>query len=97
LAPGGSCADQPTRVCGIDRTPVGKPRGPVAGEQGDGRAILEAALLPFRLSDRPPMEGPGGTPVWDKVPMSFPDEGEPVPANRLPRAASAVWNAVLGV
>ena len=35
--------------------------------------------MSFRLTDSTPMEGPGGAPVWDKVPMKFADWG----ANRF--------------
>ena len=33
--------------------------------------LKKAVLLSFRLTDSGPMEGPGGAPVWDKVPMKF--------------------------
>ncbi|MBS0638978.1 MAG: 2,3,4,5-tetrahydropyridine-2,6-dicarboxylate N-succinyltransferase [Acetobacteraceae bacterium] len=33
--------------------------------------LKKAVLLSFRLNDSGPMEGPGGAPVWDKVPMKF--------------------------
>ena len=32
--------------------------------------------MSFRLTDSKPMEGPGGAPVWDKVPMKFAGWGE---------------------
>src|SRR4030081_2509076 len=32
--------------------------------------------MSFRLTDSSPMEGPGGAPVWDKVPMKFTGWGE---------------------
>jgi 2,3,4,5-tetrahydropyridine-2-carboxylate N-succinyltransferase len=38
--------------------------------------LKKAVLLSFRLSDSVPMEGPGGAPVWDKVPMKFTGWGE---------------------
>jgi 2,3,4,5-tetrahydropyridine-2-carboxylate N-succinyltransferase len=38
--------------------------------------LKKAVLLSFRLSDSVPMEGPGGAPVWDKVPMKFAGWGE---------------------
>ena len=31
----------------------------------------KAVLMSFRLTDSAPMEGSGGAPVWDKVPMKF--------------------------
>ena len=33
--------------------------------------LKKAVLMSFRLTDSGPMEGPGGAPVWDKVPMKF--------------------------
>jgi len=33
--------------------------------------LKKAVLLSFRLNDSGPMDGPGGAPVWDKVPMKF--------------------------
>ena len=33
--------------------------------------LKKAVLLSFRLADSVPMEGPGGAPVFDKVPMKF--------------------------
>jgi 2,3,4,5-tetrahydropyridine-2-carboxylate N-succinyltransferase len=33
--------------------------------------LKQAVLLSFRLTDSAPMEGPGGAPVYDKVPMKF--------------------------
>jgi 2,3,4,5-tetrahydropyridine-2-carboxylate N-succinyltransferase len=38
--------------------------------------LKKAVLLSFRLTDSVPMEGPGGAPVWDKVPMKFTGWGE---------------------
>ena len=38
--------------------------------------LKKAVLLSFRLTDSGPMEGPGGAPVWDKVPMKFTGWGE---------------------
>jgi 2,3,4,5-tetrahydropyridine-2-carboxylate N-succinyltransferase len=38
--------------------------------------LKKAVLLSFRLADSAPMEGPGGAPVWDKVPMKFAGWGE---------------------
>src|ERR1700735_1166636 len=38
--------------------------------------LKKAVLLSFRLNDSTPMEGPGGAPVWDKVPMKFAGWGE---------------------
>jgi 2,3,4,5-tetrahydropyridine-2,6-dicarboxylate N-succinyltransferase len=38
--------------------------------------LKKAVLLSFRLYDSEAMEGPGGAPVWDKVPMKFAGWGE---------------------
>ena len=36
----------------------------------------KAVLMSFRLTDSAPMEGSGGAPVWDKVPMKFAGWGQ---------------------
>ncbi len=38
--------------------------------------LKKAVLLSFRLTDSAPMQGPGGAPVFDKVPMKFAGWGE---------------------
>ena len=38
--------------------------------------LKKAVLLSFRLTDSTAMEGPGGAPVWDKVPLKFAGWGE---------------------
>ncbi len=38
--------------------------------------LKKAVLMSFRLTDSAPMQGPGGAPVWDKVPMKFEGWGE---------------------
>ena len=38
--------------------------------------LKEAVLLSFRLNDSAPMPGPGGAPVFDKVPMKFEGWGQ---------------------
>ena len=38
--------------------------------------LKKAVLLSFRLTDSAPMPGPGGAPVFDKVPMKFAGWGE---------------------
>ena len=38
--------------------------------------LKKAVLMSFRLTDSVPMDGPGGAPVWDKVPMKFAGWGE---------------------
>ncbi len=37
--------------------------------------LKKAVLMSFRLTDSAPMQGPGGAPVWDKVPMKFANWG----------------------
>ncbi len=51
--------------------------------------LKKAVLLSFRLNDSQPMPGPGGAPVFDKVPMKFEGWGE----NRF---AEAGFRAVPG-
>jgi 2,3,4,5-tetrahydropyridine-2-carboxylate N-succinyltransferase len=54
--------------------------------------LKKAVLLSFRLTDSTAMEGPGGTPVWDKVPLKFTGWG----ANRFREAGfRAVPGAVV--
>jgi 2,3,4,5-tetrahydropyridine-2-carboxylate N-succinyltransferase len=54
--------------------------------------LKKAVLMSFRLTDSGPMEGPGGAPVWDKVPMKFAGWGE----NRFKQAGfRAVPGAVV--
>jgi 2,3,4,5-tetrahydropyridine-2-carboxylate N-succinyltransferase len=38
--------------------------------------LKKAVLLSFRLNDSAPMPGPGGAPVFDKVPMKFENWGQ---------------------
>jgi 2,3,4,5-tetrahydropyridine-2-carboxylate N-succinyltransferase len=38
--------------------------------------LKKAVLLSFRLTDSTAMEGPGGVPVWDKVPLKFAGWGD---------------------
>ena len=38
--------------------------------------LKKAVLLSFRLTDSSAIEGPGGAPVWDKVPLKFAGWGE---------------------
>lgn len=62
----------------LDALDEGKAR--VAEKAGDAwhvnQWLKKAVLLSFRLTDSTPMEGPGGAPVWDKVPMKFAGWGE---------------------
>jgi 2,3,4,5-tetrahydropyridine-2,6-dicarboxylate N-succinyltransferase len=43
----------------------------VDGDWQVNQWLKKAVLMSFRLTDSGPMEGPGGAPVWDKVPMKF--------------------------
>ena len=52
--------------------------------------LKKAVLLSFRLTDSTAMAGPGGAPVWDKVPLKFAGWGE----NRFREAG---FRAVPGV
>ena len=38
--------------------------------------LKKAVLMSFRLTDSAPMDGAGGAPVWDKVPMKFAGWGQ---------------------
>ena len=49
---------------------------PIVGDWHVNQWLKKAVLLSFRLTDSGPMEGPGGAPVWDKVPMKFAGWGE---------------------
>src|SRR6185312_4485004 len=65
---------------------TGAPPGPSIGAESVSRKdistaffshwLKKAVLMSFRLTDSSPMEGPGGAPVWDKVPMKFAGWGE---------------------
>src|SRR5208282_5394453 len=62
----------------LDALDAGKAR--VAEKAASGwqvnQWLKKAVLMSFRLTDSAPMEGPGGAPVWDKVPMKFAGWGE---------------------
>lgn len=62
----------------LDALDEGKVR--VAEKSGDSwhvnQWLKKAVLLSFRLTDSVTMAGPGGAPVWDKVPMKFANWGE---------------------
>jgi 2,3,4,5-tetrahydropyridine-2-carboxylate N-succinyltransferase len=49
---------------------------PAAGGWQVNQWLKKAVLLSFRLTDSSAMEGPGGAPVWDKVPLKFAGWGE---------------------
>jgi 2,3,4,5-tetrahydropyridine-2,6-dicarboxylate N-succinyltransferase len=72
---------------------VAEPTGP--GGHGSWQVnqwLKKAVLLSFRLTDSTVMEGPGGAPVWDKVPLKFTGWG----ANRFREAGfRAVPGAVV--
>ena len=66
--------------------------------------LKKAVLLSFRLTDSTAMQGPGGSPVWDKVPLKFAGWGEnrfreagfrAVPGAVVRRAAYVAPGAVL--
>jgi 2,3,4,5-tetrahydropyridine-2,6-dicarboxylate N-succinyltransferase len=64
----------------------------VGGDWQVNQWLKKAVLLSFRLTDSMPMQGPGGAPVWDKVPMKFAGWGE----NRFKKAGfRAVPGAVV--
>jgi len=48
----------------------------VNGDWQVNQWLKKAVLLSFRLNDSVPMAGPGGAPVWDKVPVKFAGWGE---------------------
>ncbi len=49
---------------------------PTAGGWQVNQWLKKAVLLSFRLTDSSAMDGPGGAPVWDKVPLKFAGWGE---------------------
>jgi 2,3,4,5-tetrahydropyridine-2-carboxylate N-succinyltransferase len=49
---------------------------PTTGGWQVNQWLKKAVLLSFRLTDSSAMEGPGGAPVWDKVPLKFAGWGE---------------------
>jgi 2,3,4,5-tetrahydropyridine-2-carboxylate N-succinyltransferase len=46
------------------------------GEWVVNQWLKKAVLMSFRLTDSAPMDGAGGAPVWDKVPMKFAGWGQ---------------------
>jgi 2,3,4,5-tetrahydropyridine-2-carboxylate N-succinyltransferase len=46
------------------------------GEWVVNQWLKKAVLMSFRLTDSAPMDGSGGAPVWDKVPMKFAGWGQ---------------------
>ncbi len=77
---------------------------PAAGGWQVNQWLTKAVLLSFRLTDSTAMQGLGGTPVWDKVPLKFAGWGEnrfreagfrAVPGAVVRRAAYIASGAVL--
>ena len=62
----------------LDALDSGQVRVAEKGEAGwqVNQWLKKAVLMSFRLTNSAPMEGPGGAPVWDKVPMKFAGWGE---------------------
>jgi 2,3,4,5-tetrahydropyridine-2,6-dicarboxylate N-succinyltransferase len=78
----------------LDALDVGAVRvaEPMAGGWQVNQWLKKAVLLSFRLTDSVPMEGAGGAPVFDKVPLKFAGWG----ANRFREAGfRAVPGAVV--
>jgi len=78
LSPATRGDDRAVVEAALDALDEGKVR---VAEPGPGgwrvnQWLKKAVLLSFRLTDSVPMEGPGGAPVWDKVPMKFAGWGE---------------------
>jgi 2,3,4,5-tetrahydropyridine-2-carboxylate N-succinyltransferase len=62
----------------LDLLDSGKQRvaEPTSGGWQVNQWLKKAVLLSFRLTDSSAMEGHGGAPVWDKVPLKFAGWGE---------------------
>jgi 2,3,4,5-tetrahydropyridine-2-carboxylate N-succinyltransferase len=78
LSPATRGEDRAVVEAALDALDEGKVR---VAERGAGgwrvnQWLKKAVLLSFRLTDSAPMEGPGGAPVWDKVPIKFAGWGE---------------------
>jgi len=78
LSPATRGDDRAVVEAALDALDEGKVR---VAEPGPGgwrvnQWLKQAVLLSFRLTDSAPMAGPGGAPVWDKVPMKFAGWGE---------------------
>lgn len=110
LSPAGSGAAQAVVNSALELLDSGQAR--VAEPKGDGNHggwvvndwLKKAVLLSFRLTDSAPMPGPGGAPVYDKVPMKFEGWGEnrfkeagfrAVPGAVVRRSAYVAPNAIL--
>ncbi len=78
LSPATRGEDRAVVEAALDALDEGKVRVAEPGPDGwrVNQWLKKAVLLSFRLYDSVPMEGPGGAPVWDKVPMKFAGWGE---------------------
>ena len=78
LNPGTTGAPRDAVEAALDALDSGRMR--VAAPEPQGWVVQEwlkkAVLLSFRLNDSTPMEGSGGAPVYDKVPLKFAGWGE---------------------
>ena len=88
LSPATRGDDRAVVEAALDALDDGKVRvaEPTAGGWQVNQWLKKAVLLSFRLTDSAPMEGPGGAPVWDKVPIKFAGWGE----NRFKQAGFRV-------
>src|ERR1700677_3145812 len=96
LSPATRGEDRALVEAALDALDDGKVRVAEPGPDGwrVNQWLKKAVLLSFRLYDSAPMEGPGGAPVWDKVPMKFAGWGE----NRFKEAGfRAVPGAVVQI
>jgi len=78
LSPATRGDDRAVVEAALDALDEGKVRVAEPGPDGwrVNQWLKKAVLLSFRLTDSVPMDGPGGAPVWDKVPMKFAGWGE---------------------
>jgi 2,3,4,5-tetrahydropyridine-2-carboxylate N-succinyltransferase len=88
LSPATRGDDRAVVEAALDALDDGKVRVAEPGPDGwrVNQWLKKAVLLSFRLYDSAPMEGPGGAPVWDKVPIKFAGWGE----NRFKQAGFRV-------
>jgi 2,3,4,5-tetrahydropyridine-2-carboxylate N-succinyltransferase len=88
LSPATRGEDRAVVEAALDALDDGKVRVAEPGPDGwrVNQWLKKAVLLSFRLYDSAPMEGPGGAPVWDKVPIKFAGWGE----NRFKQAGFRV-------
>jgi 2,3,4,5-tetrahydropyridine-2-carboxylate N-succinyltransferase len=78
LSPTTAGADRATVEAALDALDSGAARvaEPTAAGWQVNQWLKKAVLLSFRLTDSAPVPGPGGAPVFDKVPMKFAGWGE---------------------